>query len=99
MCEIFIGLKRMSRLIYIASYEVILKIVFQSKNMQDPDFFWLVLSNAMCFYFSQTEIPSFFEYDCSFFCSPPHSTPELQESTLTELLPFGIFDHLKDAVT
>lgn len=39
MCEIFIGLKCMSRLIYIASYEVILKIVFPSKNKLDPDFF------------------------------------------------------------
>ena len=98
MCEVFIGLKCMSKLIYVAAYEVILKIVFQSKNELDPDFFWLLFSNAMCLYFSQTEIHSFLEWDCSMSCSPPHSAPEPQDSTLTELLPFGICDHLKDAV-
>lgn len=30
--------------------------------------------------------------------SPPQSTAEPQDSALTELLPFGICDHLKDAV-
>jgi len=50
----------------------------------------------MFFYFSQTEIPSFFERDRSISCFP-HSTSE--PKALTEFLPFGICDHLTDAVT
>lgn len=98
MCEVFISLKCMSKLIYVAAYEVILNIFFSIKIELDPDFFWLLHSNTMCLYFSQTEIPSFFEWDYSISCSPLHSTPEPQDS-LTEFLPFGIGDDLKDAVT
>lgn len=34
--------------------------------------------------------PFLFEWNCSIFCSSPHSPAETEESTLTELLPFGI---------
>lgn len=67
-----------------------MKDCFSGQKMNCPDLFRLLFFKYSVSVFFSNWNPFLFEWNCSIFCSSPHSPAETEESTLTELLPFGI---------